>query len=93
MAGEVAEDGFFLSSVDGDVAAEGIMGALSYIGNENTAGAGAAEVVFEGAGFGGAGIALEETHGDMLGSQRLVDLIEQVFVGEVHFILVLSIEA
>ena len=85
MAGEILEDWVFVSSVYGDIAVEGVMGAFSHVGDEDTAGTGTAEVVFEGTGFGGAGITLESRRSNMLGVQRLVHLIEQVLVGEMHF--------
>ena len=70
MGGEIAEDGISFASVNRYVAAEGIVGAFSHVGGEDTAGA--VEVSFKGTGFGGAGVALEETYGDMLGVKRLV---------------------
>ncbi|MHC4951546.1 MAG: hypothetical protein ACYTEU_11270 [Planctomycetota bacterium] len=46
---------------------------------------GRAKVFIERAVFGGAGITLKENHRDESGVQRLVHLVEQVFVGKVHF--------
>jgi hypothetical protein len=87
---EALEDGVLFALVDGDVAAQGIVGSLSHIGSEKAAGAkpriclGRVEVVFEGAVFGGAGVVIENRRGDQLRVQRLVHLAEQVFVGKMH---------
>ena len=90
---EVLQDGVFLSFVQGDVADEGAVGASTQVGDEemgrvdwvSCADAAMCEVVFEGALLEGAGVSLEDADGDELGIQRLVYLVEQVFIGEVHF--------
>lgn len=87
MGGEIAEEGIFLSSVYGDIATKRILGAFVYVGGKDTSGT--AEVVFECTSFGGAGVAFEKTDGDVLGVQRLVECVEQVFRGKMH-VLVLS---
>ncbi len=72
------EDGVFLAFVDGDIAVEGVVGAFSHVDCEQTQRAETggfshvAEVVFECAGFGGAGVAGEEASGYVPGVQRLV---------------------
>ena len=94
---EALQDGVFLSSMERDIPAEGIVGAFSKVGDEEMAGAdprvcsGRAEVVLVGAVFGGACVMLEGRSGDELCAQRMVHLEEQVFVGEMDCFSPLSI--
>ncbi|MHC4987438.1 MAG: hypothetical protein ACYTFX_02935 [Planctomycetota bacterium] len=83
----ICEDGVLLAAVFGDVAGQCVFGTLPHVLRKWLC---FAEIVFECSIFRGARVTFEGCDGDVLGRQRPVKGVEQVFRGKMHELVLSS---